>query len=116
MGNMEGNPLLRSGFSRRRLLSGAAVFGGTAAISMALPGNLRKALAEPAPTSFSPKEIKVVHRLGRHPGSLGDLGHRHVVEATLGKQPHRRGCDQLAGLPAVALPQALLTVQHQLPA
>jgi hypothetical protein len=33
------------GFSRRRLLTGAAVLGGAAAASVALPANLRKALA-----------------------------------------------------------------------
>jgi phospholipase C len=48
------------GFSRRRLLTGAAVLGGAAAASVALPPNLRKALAETAPASFNAREIKHV--------------------------------------------------------
>ena len=75
-------PLHKTPFSRRRLLTGTAAFGGAAAISMALPGSLRKALAEPAPSSFSPKEIKHVvlamqenrsfdHYFGTLPGVRG---------------------------------------------
>ena len=37
------------GFSRRRLLGGAAAVSGLAAASLALPPNVRKALAAPRP-------------------------------------------------------------------
>jgi phospholipase C len=68
--------------SRRRLLTGAAALGGTTLAASALPVNLRKALAAPAPTSFSPREIKHVvllmqenrsfdHYFGTLPGVRG---------------------------------------------
>jgi phospholipase C len=70
------------GISRRRLLSGAALAGGLGAASLALPPNVRKALAEPAPKHFSPREIKHVvllmqenrsfdHYFGTLPGVRG---------------------------------------------
>jgi phospholipase C len=72
-----------SRFSRRRLLTGAAILGGATAASVALPPNLRSAMAATtAPTSFSPTEIKHVvlvmqenrsfdHYFGTMPGVRG---------------------------------------------
>ena len=73
---------LSTSLTRRKLLTGAAAVGGGTAISMALPFNVRKALAAPAPRSFSPKEIKHVvlalqenrsfdHYFGTMPGVRG---------------------------------------------
>ena len=70
------------GVNRRRLLGRAALTGGMAAAALALPPNVRKALAEPAPTSFHPREIKHVvllmqenrsfdHYFGTLPGVRG---------------------------------------------
>src|ERR1700689_3677320 len=61
-GTMSEDPLQiqTPGFSRRRLLTGAAVLGGAAAASVALPPNLRKAVAATAPKSVNLKEIKHV--------------------------------------------------------
>jgi phospholipase C len=64
-------------------MGGAA--GGAVALSMALPANLRKGLASPAPRSFSPREIKHVvlamqenrsfdHYFGTMPGVRGFAG------------------------------------------
>jgi phospholipase C len=49
-----------SGFSRRRLLGGAAAAGGIAAASLALPPNVRKALASPLPSPRSIEDIEHV--------------------------------------------------------
>jgi len=48
------------GFSRRRLLGGAAAAGGLAAASLALPPNVRKALAAPQPSHRRLADIKHV--------------------------------------------------------
>ena len=48
------------GFSRRRLLGGAAAAGGIAAASLALPPNVRKALASPLPSPRRLSDIKHV--------------------------------------------------------
>lgn len=48
------------GFSRRRLMVGAAAAGGIAAASLALPPNVRKALANPLPSPRSLSDIKHV--------------------------------------------------------
>ncbi|HLI00253.1 MAG TPA: alkaline phosphatase family protein [Acidimicrobiales bacterium] len=79
--------------SRRRLLTGAAALGGATAASAALPLNLRKALAAPAPRSFSPKEIKHVvmvmqenrsfdHYFGTMPGVRGFADPRAIKLGT----------------------------------
>jgi phospholipase C len=48
------------GFSRRRLLGGAAAAGGIAAASLALPPNVRNALASPLPSPRRLSDIKHV--------------------------------------------------------
>ena len=49
-----------SGFSRRRLIGGAAAAGGLAAATLALPPNVRKALAAERPSGGSLRDIKHV--------------------------------------------------------
>jgi phospholipase C len=72
---------LGSHITRRRLLTGAVALGGTTA-ALTLPPNLRKAIAQPAPSSFGAKEIKHVvllmqenrsfdHYFGTLPGVRG---------------------------------------------
>jgi phospholipase C len=71
-----------SRFSRRKLLTGAAALGGMTAASLALPPNLRTAMAATGPANFNPKEIKHVvllmqenrsfdHYFGTLPGVRG---------------------------------------------
>jgi phospholipase C len=85
------------GMSRRRLLGGAALASGMAAASMALPPNVRKALAEPAPKSFHPQDIKHVvllmqenrsfgHYFGTLPGVRG-FGDPTAIELPIGNVP-----------------------------
>jgi phospholipase C len=83
-------------FSRRRLLTGAAVLGGATAASMALPPNLRMAMAAPAPRSFSREEIKHIvlvmqenrsfdHYFGTLPGVRGFADPTAIKLASTGK-------------------------------
>ncbi len=88
---------LQTPFSRRRLLTGAAVLGGAAAASMALPSNLRKAVAATTPpTSFNPKEIKHIvlamqenrsfdHYYGTMPGVRGYADPTAITIASTGE-------------------------------
>jgi phospholipase C len=89
-------PTQRPGFSRRRLLTGAAVLGGATAASVALPPNLRKALAETAPKSFNPNEIKHIvlamqenrsfdHYYGTMPGVRGFADPTAITLASTGE-------------------------------
>jgi phospholipase C len=54
------DPEARAGLSRRHFLGGAAAAGGLAAASLALPPNVRKALAAPMPTNGSLNDIEHV--------------------------------------------------------
>ncbi|MGW4486886.1 alkaline phosphatase family protein [Amycolatopsis sp. NPDC004368] len=49
-----------NGFTRRRLLGSAAAAGGLAAAAMALPANVRKAIASPAPKNGRISDLKHV--------------------------------------------------------
>jgi phospholipase C len=85
----------RIGFTRRRVLGGAAA-GGAALASLALPGNVRKALADPLPMqNASLSDIKHVvllmqenrsfdHYFGTMAGVRG-YGDPHVLIQSNGK-------------------------------
>jgi phospholipase C len=90
---------LATPFTRRRLLGGAAV-GGAALASLALPGNVRRALADPMPSTIgrqaSLQDIKHVvllmqenrsfdHYYGTMPGVRG-FGDPNVLIQTSGTQ------------------------------
>lgn len=57
---MTDTPDERTGITRRRLLGGAAAVGGMTAAAMALPANVRRAIAEPLPTGGKLSDIKHV--------------------------------------------------------
>jgi phospholipase C len=68
--------------SRRKLLTGATALGGFTAASLALPPNLRAAMADTPPRTFTPKQVKHVvllmqenrsfdHYFGTLPGVRG---------------------------------------------
>ncbi|HYZ54571.1 MAG TPA: alkaline phosphatase family protein [Streptosporangiaceae bacterium] len=60
MTNIPDNPGEQTGFTRRRLLGSAAAVGGMSAAAMALPPNVRTALASPPPSNGRLRDIEHV--------------------------------------------------------
>ncbi|HEX3649822.1 MAG TPA: alkaline phosphatase family protein, partial [Pseudonocardiaceae bacterium] len=60
MNESQDNPSERTGITRRRLLGAAAAVGGMSAAATALPPNVRRALASPAPRGGRLSDIKHV--------------------------------------------------------